>query len=190
MMLKKINKTQDFCFSTTGQEQKPSFFYAGMVRGRRRPWMVLQSDSEPVDPPLLPLSSVTLGKSLHLSGSQFTHLEKQVRRWSLRFFFFFFPALIWHHSAISTQQSVARTFFFSICKSTKEEMGYNKGKEECMLACLVASTLLWSLLTSAHQASLSMGVFRQEYWSGLLLPSPKEELDKTKMASCRRLKIR
>ena len=105
-------------------------------------------------------------------------------------FFFFFPALIWHHSAISTQQSVARTFFFSICKSTKEEMGYNKGKEECMLACLVASTLLWSLLTSAHQASLSMGVFRQEYWSGLLLPSPKEELDKTKMASCRRLKIR
>ena len=42
--------------------------------------MVLQSDSEPVDPPLLPLSSVTLGKSLHLSGSQFTHLEKQVRR--------------------------------------------------------------------------------------------------------------
>ena len=54
-------------------------------------------------------------------------------------FFFFFPALIWHHSAISTQQSVARIFFFSMCKSTKEEMGYNKGKEECMLACLVAS---------------------------------------------------
>lgn len=82
---KKINKTQDFCFSTTGQEQKSSFFYAGMVRGRRRPWMALQSDSGPVDPSLLPLSSVTSGKSLHLSGSRLTHLEKQVRRWSLRF---------------------------------------------------------------------------------------------------------
>ena len=29
--------------------------------------------------------------------------------------------------------------------------------------------LLW---TVAHQASLSMGFLRQEYWSGLLFPSP------------------
>ena len=42
--------------------------------------MALQSDSGPVDPSLLPLSSATSGKSLHLSGSRFTHLEKLVRR--------------------------------------------------------------------------------------------------------------
>ena len=28
--------------------------------------------------------------------------------------------------------------------------------------------------TVAHQAPLSMGFFRQEYWSGLLFPSPGE----------------
>ena len=31
-----------------------------------------------------------------------------------------------------------------------------------------------SRLTVAHQASLSMGFSRQEYWSGLLFPSPKD----------------
>ena len=32
--------------------------------------------------------------------------------------------------------------------------------------------LLVTLLDLAHQAPLSMGLFRQEYWSGLLFPSP------------------
>ena len=33
--------------------------------------------------------------------------------------------------------------------------------------------------TAAYQAPLSMGLSRQEYWSGLLLPSPMEEEDST-----------
>ena len=33
-------------------------------------------------------------------------------------------------------------------------------------------------MNCAYQASLSMGFSRQEYWSGLPLPSPFTELDK------------
>ena len=43
-----------------------------------------------------------------------------------------------------------------------------------MLACLVAQSCL-TLATPwivASQAPLSMGFFRQEYWSGLPVPSP------------------
>ena len=32
--------------------------------------------------------------------------------------------------------------------------------------------------TIARQAPLSMGFSRQEYWSGLLFPSPKEDIGK------------
>ena len=32
--------------------------------------------------------------------------------------------------------------------------------------------------TAAYQAPLSMGFSRQEYWSGVPLPSPNEEADK------------
>ena len=33
-------------------------------------------------------------------------------------------------------------------------------------------SILKSLWTTVHQAPLSMGFLRQEYWSGLLFPSP------------------
>ena len=36
----------------------------------------------------------------------------------------------------------------------------------------MSDTLLPFGLTVAHQAPLSMGLFRQEYWSGLPFPSP------------------
>ena len=38
-----------------------------------------------------------------------------------------------------------------------------------LLQCVLLSTTLW---TVAHQASLSMGFSRQEYWSGLPCPHP------------------
>jgi len=34
--------------------------------------------------------------------------------------------------------------------------------------------------TAAHQAPPSMGVFRQEYWSGLPVPFPASPLNSTK----------
>ena len=40
------------------------------------------------------------------------------------------------------------------------------------LASKLCPTLLWPPWTIAHQAPLSMGFPRQEFWSGLLLPSP------------------
>ena len=44
----------------------------------------------------------------------------------------------------------------------------------CVLSCVWLFATSW---TVAHQASLSMGFFRQEYWSGLPLPSPGDLLD-------------
>ena len=40
----------------------------------------------------------------------------------------------------------------------------------CMCTYTVMSTL-WTLWTVPHQAPLSMGFSRQEYWSGVLFPS-------------------
>ena len=47
-----------------------------------------------------------------------------------------------------------------------------------LLACLLrrfSHVQLWAILwTVAHQAPLSMGFSRQEYWSGLPCPSPED----------------
>ena len=47
----------------------------------------------------------------------------------------------------------------------------SKGNEECVLVAQSCPTLAtpW---TVAHQAPLSMGFSRQEYWNGLPFPSP------------------
>jgi len=42
----------------------------------------------------------------------------------------------------------------------------------CMLSCFSHARLFVTLWTIALQAPLSMGFSRQEYWSGLLCPSP------------------
>ena len=44
---------------------------------------------------------------------------------------------------------------------------------QCMRACSVASVrLCTSLWTAAHQASMTTGFSRQEYWNGVPFPSP------------------
>ena len=56
----------------------------------------------------------------------------------------------------------------------------------CIPACSVASVFSYSEIfwTVAHQAPLSMGFPRQEYWSGLMCPTPGNLLDAgTKPAS-------
>ena len=45
---------------------------------------------------------------------------------------------------------------------------------EVLIACVLSRVRLW---TVAHQAPLSMEFFRQEYWSGLPLPTPEDLLD-------------
>ena len=42
----------------------------------------------------------------------------------------------------------------------------------CMLSCFSPVLLFATLQTVAHQAPLSMGFSRQEYWSGLPCPPP------------------
>ena len=44
---------------------------------------------------------------------------------------------------------------------------YPRGKSECALSCVCLFATPWTI---AHQAPLSMEVFRQEYWSGLPFP--------------------
>ena len=55
------------------------------------------------------------------------------------------------------------------------DLMWNFLESECMLSCIWFFTTLW---TVAHQAPLSMGFFRQEYWSGLPFPSPGDLLDR------------
>ena len=43
----------------------------------------------------------------------------------------------------------------------------------CLLSCFSHVRLLATPWTAAHQAPLSMGFSRQEYWSGVPLPSPE-----------------
>ena len=45
------------------------------------------------------------------------------------------------------------------------------------LSCVLLLATPW---TAAHQAPLSMGSSRQEYWSGVPLPSPKRGEEATK----------
>ena len=51
-------------------------------------------------------------------------------------------------------------------------------KSACVHACLLSHLshvqLFATLWTVAHQAPLSMGFFRQEYWSGLTCPPPRD----------------
>ena len=53
----------------------------------------------------------------------------------------------------------------------------------CVLVAQSCSTLAtpW---TVAHQSPLSMGFFRQEYWSGLPFPSPMRESEREVTQSC------
>ena len=45
-------------------------------------------------------------------------------------------------------------------------------KLRCLAARLAVPSSLWTPCTAAHQAPLSIGFFRQEYWSGLVFPRP------------------
>ena len=56
------------------------------------------------------------------------------------------------------------TFFVPVPRQVKALAG---GLFACSCCCVQLFATLW---TVAHQASLSMGYFRQEYWSGLPFP--------------------
>ena len=53
-------------------------------------------------------------------------------------------------------------------------------KVEVKVKSLSRVQLLATPWTAAHQAPPSMGFSRQEYWSGVPLPSPQESLEKHK----------
>ena len=49
----------------------------------------------------------------------------------------------------------------------------NTGKWKVKVKLLSCVRVFMTPWTAAHQAPTSMGFYRQEYWSGVLLPSPK-----------------
>ena len=53
-------------------------------------------------------------------------------------------------------------------------MDYMYDKNVCMHECFVVSNSFADLWTVAHQGPLSMGFSRQEYWSRLLFPTPRD----------------
>ena len=54
---------------------------------------------------------------------------------------------------------------------------YQRDMHECLLSCFSHVQLSVTLWTVTHQAPLSMGFSRQEYWSGLPCPSPGDLRD-------------
>ena len=58
---------------------------------------------------------------------------------------------------------------------------FNAWKWKVKVKSLSSVWLLATPWTVAHQAPQSMGFSRQEYWSGVPLPSPKREIRKTKI---------
>ena len=50
-----------------------------------------------------------------------------------------------------------------------------------MLSCFNHVQLFATLWTVAHEALLSLGFSKQEYWSGLPFPSPMHESEKVKV---------
>ena len=67
----------------------------------------------------------------------------------------------------------------------------------CVCVCVYVYVYVYVLLSRlqlsatprAHQAPLSMGFSRQEHWSGLPFPSPKETTERKKVKSLSRVRL-
>ena len=59
---------------------------------------------------------------------------------------------------------------YLIMVSCKEEFTVKSGDRNSLFSCSVMSNSFVTPWTVAHQAPLSMGFFRQEYWNGLPCP--------------------
>ena len=105
--------------------------------------------------------SCSVSSSRHLEGCSYI-LPSNAKRWLLGW-----SVGSWNRSLIFATKKALWLMALYICVC-----GYT-----CMLdvsffsllSCVWPSVTMW---TVAHQASLSMGFSRQEYWSGLPVPSP------------------
>ena len=71
---------------------------------------------------------------------------------------------------IRTNKSVKK----NVIKLFKSGPAFSEERKEMISACSVVSDSFVTPWTVAHQASLSTGLFRQEYWSELPFPTPGE----------------
>ena len=66
------------------------------------------------------------------------------------------------------------------CKfqTSTDNLNFKRDSKENMHACVPSRVLLFATpWTIVHEASLSMGSSRQEYWSGLPFPPPRDLSD-------------
>ena len=72
-----------------------------------------------------------------------------------------------------TKNFVLRLKQHSLVTSSGLEQDTVRTLHAC-ISCFSHVRLFWTLWTVAHQAPLSVGFSRQEYWSGLMCPPPFE----------------
>ena len=73
--------------------------------------------------------------------------------------------------------------FFTLLTFKKHKNTLKNGWFACMQSWFNNVQLFATLCAVAHQAHLSMGFSRQEYWSGVPLPSPKQNLARCKVVT-------
>ena len=72
-------------------------------------------------------------------------------------------------------QCISLNIYIYLCKQEKQDLGQCNGWQrstevivsQCLLSCLSCVRLFATLCTVAYQPPLSIGLSRQEYWSGL-----------------------
>ena len=86
---------------------------------------------------------------------------------NVNIYFVTFLSLIWPMGANSSFSHVIR--FASVIQFSKHPPVYSSSGCACVLSRVPLFAIPWTI---PHQAPLSMGFSRQEFWSGLLFPSP------------------
>ena len=76
--------------------------------------------------------------------------------------------LYYYYSYYRRDSSILKFQRWSLISQEKASIVHVHG---CQVASVTSNSLLW---TVAHQAPLSMGFSRQEYWSGLPFPPPRD----------------
>ena len=88
---------------------------------------------------------------------------------------------------LPTKVCIVKVMVFPVVMYGCESWAIKKAAS-CVLSCFSCVRLCAMLWTVAHQAPLSMGFSRQEYWSGLPCPPlgelPNPEIEPTSHVSC------
>ena len=119
----------------------------------------------PHDPPS---TFFLLYGSMRTSESLYHHVDSDGNLEHLRFFLLPRCTMLWF---LSMRTSLEMALLSQM--NYERQLGsFCYSEHVCLLSCFSCVLLFATLWTVAHQAPLSMGLSRQEYWSGLPCPPP------------------